>query len=321
MKKLLAIMLVLALVLAGCGGGGGGETADGKVDISFGTGGTSGTYYAFGGVLAGVLSEAVEGVNISVQSTGASKANIQLICDGEAQMALVQNDTMDYAYRGTDLFADEGALKGFMTMGGIYAEVCQIVTSDKITSIDQLKGKVVSVGDAGSGVEFNARQILEAYGISFDDIKIANLGFGESANAFKDGKIDAFFVTAGAPTTALVDLATTNTINVLEIDDEHAKALMEKYPFYTQYVVPSGSYKGVDSDKKTVAVKATVIVSEKLPEDVVYNLTKAMFDKKAEIAAGHAKGENLDPKYAVEGMSVPFHPGAEKYYKEVGVLK
>ena len=319
MKKLLAVMLVLSLVLAGCGGGGGGES--GEIDISFGTGGTSGTYYAFGGALAGVLTNAVDGVNISVQSTGASKANIQLIADGEAQMALVQNDTMDYAYRGTDLFADEGAVKGFMTMGGIYAEVCQIVTTDKITKVEDLKGKSVSVGDAGSGTEFNARQMLEAYGITFDDIKVANLGFGESANAFKDGKIDAFFVTAGAPTTALVDLATTNTINILEIDDEHAKVLMDKYPFYTQYVVPGKSYKGVDEDKTTVAVKATMIVSEKLPEDVVYNLTKAMFEKKAEIAAGHAKGENLDPQYAVEGMSVPFHPGAEKYYKEVGVLK
>ncbi len=320
MKKLLAIMLVLALVLAGCASSGG-EAAGDSVNISFGTGGTSGTYYTFGGVLAGVLGNAVDGVNISVQSTGASKANIQLIADGEAQMALVQNDTMDYAYKGTDLFADEGAVKGFMTMGGIYAEVCQIVTSDKITSIEELKGKVVSVGDAGSGTEFNARQMLEAYGITFDDIKVANLGFGESANAFKDGKIDAFFVTAGAPTTALVDLATTNTINILEIDDEHAKMLMDKYPFYTQYVVPSGSYNGVDGDKKTVAVKATLIVSEKLPEDVVYNLTKAMFENKAEIAASHAKGESLDPKYAVEGMSVPFHPGAEKYYKEVGVIQ
>ena len=318
MKKLLAVMLVLSLVLVGCGGAG---DDSGEVNISFGTGGTSGTYYAFGGALAGVLTNAVDGVNISVQSTGASKANIQLIADGEAQMALVQNDTMDYAYRGTDLFADEGAVKGFMTMGGIYAEVCQIVTTDKITKVEDLKGKSVSVGDAGSGTEFNARQMLEAYGITFDDIKVANLGFGESANAFKDGKIDAFFVTAGAPTTALVDLATTNTINILEIDDEHAKVLMEKYPFYTQYVVPGNSYKGVDADKKTVAVKATMIVSEKLPEDVVYNLTKAMFEKKAEIAAGHAKGENLDPQYAVEGMSVPFHPGAEKYYKEVGVLK
>ena len=317
MKKLLSVLLVLSLMLTACGGG----AAQSEVDISFGTGGTSGTYYAFGGALAGVLTKAVDGVTVTVQSTGASKANILLVSDKEAQMAIVQNDVMDYAYKGTDLFKEDGAIKGFSTLGGVYAEVCQVIATDKINSIEDLKGKVVSVGDAGSGVEFNARQILEAYGLSFDDIKVANLGFGESANAFKDGKVDAFFCTAGAPTTAIVDLSTTNAINVLEIDDAHAATLIEKYPFYTKYAIPGNSYKGVDADKQTVAVKATLIVSDELSEDVVYRMTKAIFEKKDEIIAGHAKGKEIDVKYAVEGMSVPFHPGAEKYYKEVGAIK
>ena len=194
-------------------------------------------------------------------------------------------------------------------------------SSGDIKSVADLKGKRVSVGDAGSGVEFNARQILEAYDISFDDIQVNNLGFGDSADALKDGKIDAFFCTAGAPTTAIVELATTNAINLLEIDDEHAKKLADAHPFYTTYAIPGGSYKGVDDDVQTVAIKATLIASPKLSEETVYNLTKAIFDNKDEIASTHAKGEELDLEYAVSGISVPFHPGAEKYFKEVGAIK
>ena len=238
-----------------------------------------------------------------------------------SDLAIVQNDVMDYAYNGTDLFAEEGAATEFATVAGLYAEVCQVVSTGDIKSIADLKGKRVSVGDAGSGVEFNARQILEAYGISFDDIEVNNLGFGDSSDALKDGKIDAFFCTAGAPTTAIVELATTNSINLLEIDDEHAAALAEAHPFYTTYPIPGGSYKGVDEDVQTVAIKATRICSPKLSEETVYNLTKALFDNQSEIAAAHAKGEELSLEYAVSGISVPFHPGAEKYFKEVGAIK
>ena len=228
---------------------------------------------------------------------------------------------MDYGYKGTDLFAEEGAADQFNTVAALYAEVCQVVATKDITSIEDLKGKRVSVGDAGSGVEFNARQILEAYDITFEDIDVNNLGFGDSSDALKDGKIDAFFCTAGAPTTAIVELATTNDINLLAIDDAHAEKLAAAYPFYTTYPIPGGYYKGVDEDVQTVAIKATLIASPKLSEDVVYNLTKAIFDNQKEIASAHAKGEELSLEYAVSGISVPFHPGAEKYFKEVGALK
>lgn len=144
---------------------------------------------------------------------------------------------------------------------------------------------------------------------------------GDSSDALKDGKIDAFFCTAGAPTTAIVELATTKSINLLEIDDEHAAALAEAHPFYTTYPIPGGSYKGVDEDVQTVAIKATLICSPKLSEETVYNLTKALFDNQSEIAAAHAKGEELNLEYAVSGISVPFHPGTEKYFKEVGAIK
>jgi TRAP transporter TAXI family solute receptor len=176
------------------------------------------------------------------------------------------------------------------------------------------------VGDAGSGTEFNARQILEAYGVTFDNISKQNLSFGASADALRDNKIDAFFCVAGAPTPAIVDLATTKDIVILEVDDSHAASLSQKYPFYTQFPIPAGSYKG-SGQVTTVAVKATFIVSSKLSSDTVYNLTKALFESKTQIEAAHVKGKELTPAYAVSGISVPFHPGAEKYLKEIGALK
>jgi len=289
------------------------------VEIVFGTGGTTGTYYAVGGVMATVLNDKMALSNLTVTSTGASKANIQLIEDGDQQLATVQNDVMYYAYTGTDLFAEEGAYSSFSTVAGVYDETVQIIAKPDIKTVDDLKGKTVSVGDAGSGVEFNAKQVLAAYGMSFDDIKVVNAGFGDSADSLKDGKIDAAFVVAGAPTTAVVDLTTTTAINVVEIDDEHAAALQKDYPFYTKTTIPAGTYTGVDADVQTVSVRATIIAANSLSEDVVYELTKAMFDNQAALAQGHAKFEFLNLQDAVAGISVPFHPGAKKFYAENGI--
>jgi len=318
-KRLIAIIagvMAVTLLAAGC------SSSSGSVDkIRLATGGTSGTYYAFGGVVGQALSEATD-IAFDVQSTGASKANIGLVADGEVDMAIVQNDVMDYAYNGTDLFAGEKT-DAFSSMAACYAEVCQIIAdpSAGIESVADLEGKRVSVGDAGSGVEFNASQILGAYGITFDEIQKQNLSFGDSANAMKDGKIDAFFCTAGAPTTAVMELAATNDIVVLNVDGAEADKLIADYPFYTSYTIPASTYDGMTEDATTVAVKATFIVSNDLSEDVVYDLTKALFENKEAISTGHAKGAELDTTYAVEGVSVPFHPGAEKYFKEIGVLK
>ena len=317
-KRLIAIIagvMAVTLLAAGC------SSSSGSVDkIRLATGGTSGTYYAFGGVVGQALSEATD-IAFDVQSTGASKANIGLVADGEVDMAIVQNDVMDYAYNGTDLFAGEKT-DAFSSMAACYAEVCQIIAdpSAGIESVADLEGKRVSVGDAGSGVEFNASQILGAYGITFDEIQKQNLSFGDSANAMKDGKIDAFFCTAGAPTTAIMELAATNDIAILSVDGAEAEKLIADYPFYTSYDIPADTY-GLENDATTVAVKATFIVSNDLSEDVVYELTKALFENKEAIATGHAKGAELDTTYAVEGVSVPFHPGAEKYFKEIGALK
>ncbi len=332
MKKKLAIVLSLVLVFAtvfmtACGDKPVNDpendaVANGdlsSISINVGTGGSTGTYYGFCNVISSLLKEKT-GANLMIQSSGASKANILDIDDGIVDMAIVQNDVMDYAFNGTSLFADVGAIDSFSTLGAAYAEVCQIVAraDSGIKTVADLKGKKVSVGDSGSGVEFNAQQILGAYDITFEDIDKQNLSFQASADALKDGKIDAFFCTAGAPTVAITDLSTTTGIVLVEIDAEHLAKLQADYGFYAEYIVPAGTYTGVDTDAKTVAVKATFIVSNDLDEETVYQLTKAIYENKDEYS--HDKASEMSLEYAVSSISVPFHPGAERYFKEVGAI-
>ena len=328
MKKALALILAAAmtcsLLLTGCGGGSGAGSASGstagsaaKQSLTLGTGGTTGTYYAVGGVMSTVLGDKLSLSSLTVTSTGASKANIQLIADGEADLAIVQNDVMYYANTGTDLFEAEGKYDSFSAVCGMYDETVQLITTNaNIKSVEDLKGKTVCVGDAGSGTEFNAKQVLDVYGLSFDDIKVVNASFGDSTDSLKDGKIDAAFIVAGAPTTAVVDLSTNSDVYIINIDDEHSSKLMEDYPFYTKTTIPAGTYDGQEEDAQTVSVRATLIASNELSEDVVYELVKAMFDNKDELVAGHEKFNNLKLEEATAGISVPFHPGAVKYFQE-----
>lgn len=314
-KAVAVIMIVaLALCLGGCG-------ASDAVSLKMATGGTSGTYYGFCGVIANVLNDNLSDVMaISVESTGASKVNIQLLDSGDSNIAIVQNDVMYYAYTATDMFAGENPITSFSAVISCYPEYVQIIANKNITSIEDLVGKKVSVGDAGSGTEFNARQILGAYGISFDDIIVNNQSFADSADSIKNGTIDAAFVVAGYPTTAVTELSTSYDFNLLELDAEHIAALKTDYGFYFEGVIPGGTYSCVTEDVSAVAVMATIVARNDVSEDVVYAFVKGLFDYKAEITAGHSKGAELNLATAVDGISIPFHAGAEKYYKEVGAL-
>ena len=316
MKKGIAFLLAAIMVFALC--------ACGKasvVELKYATGGTSGTYYGFSGVIANVLNEKLKDtLNLKVESTGASKANIQMLASGDADIAIVQNDVMYYAYTGTDLFAGGDPITGFSAVCSCYPEYVQILAKKDIKSVEQLAGKNVSVGDAGSGTEFNAKQILGAYNLTFDDINVSNQSFADSADALKNGTIDAAFVVAGYPTTAVTELATNFDFNLLAIDDAHAAKLRNDYGFYYYGVIPGGTYKPVPDDVPAVAVMATIVASNKVSADAVYAFVKGLFDYKADITAGHVKGNELDLSTAVSGVSIPWHPGAEKFYKEKGVL-
>ena len=312
MKKLFALVLCLAMVfgLTACGGSGA---------MTMGTGGTAGTYYAYGGILGNQIKTST-GITINVVSTDGSKANILGINAGNYQLATVQSDVMAYAAAGTRSFETEGALDSFRVIGGLYAEALQLVTMDpEIKSVADLKGKKVSIGAAGSGVYFNAMDVLAAAGLTEADIIPQYQSFGDSADALKDRKIDAAFIVAGAPTPAIQELCTSATAYLVPIDGDIADKLMAASPYYTSYKIPAGTYNGQTTDVTTVTVKATLIVSTSADEEAVYNVTKAIFDNIDTITAAHAKGAELSLDNATSGMTAPFHAGAAKYFKEKGI--
>ena len=337
MKKILAVLLaaLMLFTLAACGGNGDDTTSTDPssdaapeanteliTNIITGSGGNQGTYYAFTTAAGQVLS--TDDYKFVVQATGGSQANIEMIEDGEAQFAIVQNDVMNYAYEGTNGFA--APITCFSAVGCIYAEVCQVIATKAsgIKSIADLKGKNVAVGDAGSGVYYNATQILAAAGLDIDkDINKTAASFGDAATLLKDGAIDAAFITAGAPTPAVSDLATSTDIVAVDLGEDVIAKLMNDYPFYAKHEYSSADYAFISDDETaaTVAIMATFIVTNDMSEDQVYQITKDLWEKQDEIAVAHAKGKEMSKDTAAAAIgNVPLHPGAEKYYKEIGVI-
>ena len=313
MKKFMSIILAVALLLtmAACGAA--------STKMTMGTGGTTGTYYAYGSVLGQYIKNKAN-VDTTVVSTDGSKANIQGIDAGDYQLATVQSDVMAYAWAGTQSFAEDGAVQSFRVIAGLYAEAVQLITMDpEIKSVADLKGKAVSIGAPGSGVYFNAMDVLTAAGLTLDDIQPQYLSFGDSTDGLKDGKIQAAFIVAGAPTPAITELCTTNSAYLVPIDGDIAATLMAGSPYYTAYTVPAGTYAGQTEDVTTVTVKATLIVSADASEEDVYAITAAIFDNIDAITVEHAKGAELSLENATAGMAAPFHAGAAKYFAEKGI--
>ena len=263
----------------------------------------AGTYYPIGGAIAEVLNKEIPGMNASAQSTGASVANINMLRDGSVDLATVQNDITYYAVNGTEMFKDK-KVDGLQGIASLYPETCQFVTlqSSGIKSLAELKGKRVAVGAAGSGVEANARQILEAYGVTYDDIDEQFLSFAEGASALKDGNVDVAILTAGYPTASVQDIASQNPVRLLPVDDKVADALIAKYPFYTKTVVPAGTYAGFNEDVPGVSVMAMLVAGPSVNADLGYSITKAIFSNLDRLQAAHAVGKQITKDTAKAGM-------------------
>ncbi len=286
-------------------------------DLTFTTGGDQGTYYGFGSVLAGQVSGATD-TTVTAITSGGSQANIEALEYGDAELAFVQSDVMAYAYEGTNIF-DGAAVQEFSTVANLYMEQVQIVTCNPdIKSVEDLKGKNVSIGAPGSGVFFNAMDILGAYGMTEEDITPTYESFGDSADSLQDGKIDAAFITAGAPTTAVTSLGTSKDVYLVSLDDEHIDTLLETCPYYTKNTIAADVY-GLDADVNTVAVGAVVIARNDVSEDDVYNFVSTVFENVDTITEAHAKGAELDLEFAASVTAVPYHPGAAKYFEEKGL--
>ena len=328
----------MAAILVGCSSGGGSassasESASASAsaaasesasaaaaggEMRFVTGGEAGTYYALGTIMA-QNANAKAGLNITAVSSGGSQANVQELEDGTAQLAFCQSDVESYAFSGTNLF-DGAPVEVFSTVANLYEEQVQIVTCNPdIKSVADLKGKNVSIGDAGSGVYFNAIDVLGAYGITEDDITATYQKFADSTESLKDGKIDAAFIVAGAPTSAISDLSASKQAYLVEIDAEHAADLIKTSPFYNQATIKAGTYAGIDADVATLSVGAVVIAADSCSEDDIYAFTASIFDNLEELKASNAKFEEFELEKAASVTAVPYHPGAAKYFSEKGI--
>lgn len=312
------ILLFITLTLSACGGGSGDSDGDDPKFLSILTGGTSGTYYPLGGEMQKTIEDET-GIEADSVASNASADNIADLEAEEAEIAFTQTDVMSNAIEGINSFDEP--VDDILAMGSLYPETIQIVTTEDtgIETVDDLEGHKVSVGAPGSGTYVNAEQILDVYGLDIeDDINASDLDFEESVDDIKDGNIDASFITAGTPTGAVEDLNATDDVKIVEVEEDKADELIAEHPYYTDDTVEEGTY-DLDEDVNTVAVLAMLAVREDVPEDTVYDITKAIYENADSMS--HDKAKEITPDSGLDGIGMDLHPGAEKYFDEEGIEK
>jgi len=311
MKKIFALALVLVMALA--------AGASAQTFLSLATGGTGGTYYPIGGGMADVISKALPDVQVTAETGNASQANLNLIGTHQIEMAMVQNDVAAFAYDGKFMF--QTPYKNVRAIASLYPETVQAIAMKKsgVTSIRDLPGKRVSVGAPGSGVQVDVSLIFKSLGYKYSDVNADFLDFNLTTERMKDGQLDVGFVVAGYPTASIMDLATLHDMTLIEFDDAMIEELHAQYPFFVKDVVPAGTYRGVDKNVQPVAVQAMWVCDADLPENLVYRITKAFWENIADVQKVHAKGKLITLDTALDGISVPMHPGAARYYNEIGM--
>jgi len=321
MKKTLKFVVTAALAATIAAGTAGAQE---RVFFGIATGGTGGTYYPLGGMLAQIISNnaEVEGKKLSAtaETGNASVANAGLLGRGAIESAFVAADILDAAYKGKNQFEGK-AQTNLRALGALYPETVQLVAQDGITSFAGLAGKSVSSGSPGSGQWQLLGDLLTAYGMTREDVTEDYSSFSQSAEKIKDGNLDASLITAGAPTASITELANGHQINIIPISGEPVTKLREVQPYYTAVTLPAGTYKGVDMDVETIAVRAIWATHADLSDDVAYAVTKALYENVETLAKVHVKGKEITLEKALESISIPLHPGAERYFREKGVIK
>ncbi|MBU2953529.1 TAXI family TRAP transporter solute-binding subunit [Marinobacter sp. F3R08] len=321
MRKLKTILVSAAL---GVGLAAGAAQAQERVFFGIATGGTGGTYYPLGGMLAQVISNNadLDGKKLSAtaETGNASVANAGLLGRGDIESAFVAADILDSAYKGKNQFEGK-AQKNLRALGALYPETVQLVAQPGLDSFTDLEDKSVSSGSPGSGQWQLLGDLLNAHGMSRDDVNEDYSSFSQSAEKIKDGNLDASLITAGAPTASIVELANGHDISVIPLTGDPIKKLQETQPYYTSTVLPAGTYKGVDKDVETIAVRAIWATHADLPEDIAYAVTKALYENTETLGKVHVKGKEISVETALESVSIPLHPGAEKYFREKGVIE
>ena len=351
MKKILALTLALAmsLSLTACGGGTGaasskpaasspstsgadsgsqtgGETKGlteaerAKEFITVGTGPTSGVYYPIGGAFATALNDWA--YQTSAEATNASGQNITNILNGDCEIAIAMQDVCMQAYTGTDAYADQTPAAGLRAMMRLWPNYVQLVTTANtgITSVEDLRGKRVGVGAANSGVEVNARTILAAYGITYDDITPDYLAYGEAIDNMKNGQCDAVFVTSGLPNATVMELGVSYDMVVVPIDGAGRDKLISENPIYAASAIPANTYNNTE-DVESVFVYNIMLVREDLSDEMVYDMLEGIFANISTIKNSHnTANENIDITFGVDDITLPLHPGAEAFWRDNGYL-
>jgi uncharacterized protein len=319
MKRTLFTALLATVGLAVAG------SASAQSFFRINTGGTAGTYYPIGGLIANAISQPTvpDLVATAVASNG-SVANINAIASGGAESGFSQADAAYWAYSGTGTFEGKPKVADLRLIANLFPESFHLVVRKgaNIKTIADLKGKRVSLDEPGSGTIINARAILAAYSISEKDIKVENLKPNAAGEKLKDNSLDAFFFVGGYPAGAIAELASTGGIDILSIAGPEAEKLSKQFGFYSADTIPADTYKGIAA-VKTLSVGAQWVTSAKQDATLVYNITKALWNDNTRKAldAGHAKGKVIVRAGAVAGAGIPIHAGAEKFYKEVGLIK
>jgi len=317
-RKIFCCIAAAALLMAAAA-----VAADSKF-ISIATGGTAGAYFPIGAGLADVINTKLTGYNASAQVTGASKINCINVNAGKSDLALVLGDTLAYAYKGDELGGFKEPLTNLRVIANIYPNTIQIVArkDSGIKTLADLKGKKVSVGAPGSGTEINARQIFAAAGMTYKDFgRTDYLSFSESADQMKNRAIDVTLMSSGLPNPGIMDISVSQDIVIVPIAGDVAMKLEKEHPFFIPSVIPQGTYKGQDADASTVSVPNFLITRADLDEKTAYEITKAMFENLDRLVQAHAAAKGIKLAGATKGLPVPLHPGAEKYYREMKILK
>lgn len=317
MKRILTLILSSMLVLMAVAA----FAADAK-RLTMGTGGTSGVYFPLGGAISQILSSKSGGaLSVTAQATGASGENMRLVDANEVDIAIVQNDVAHAAVNGLEPFKNK--LGNVRAIARLYPEYVHVVASkgSGVTKLEDFKGKKVSVGARGSGNEVNCRQMFEFYGLDYNNITPIFLPYGETADQFKDRAIDGFVFTIGTPNPAIQDITTAQEVVFVPLDGAKSDAVVSKFPYLVKDAIPAGVYKGQTAPVPTLSVQAILVVNKDLSDNVVYAITKALFDNLGDVAKAHNKGTEITLKQATDGITIPFHAGATKYLKENGVMK
>ena len=328
MKKFISVILALVMVLALVGCGSQSANSDSSADNSgsekynliIGTGGVGGTYYPLGGALASVWTKYLDNVTVSAQSTGASVENTQLLENGEVELALTQNDLAEYAVKGEYMFTKK--YEKMQLIGRLYSEPIQVfVRNDSgIKSLADMAGKRISVSYPGSGANANAEQLLGVFGITVNDIQAEYPSNSDTADRMKDGLLDGMLTTTGAPNATFQEMCMSADCTLLSLSDEDCDKIIAQYPFFAKYTIPAGSYEGQTEDVQTLCVQSVLAVSTDLSEDLVYDLTKTLWENQTELSGMLSALSDLSVDNALEGITIDYHPGAVKYYKEIGMM-